>query len=109
MTFQKEWILEVISMDNIEETLLDLPDRIKKSLMDWEEAILKLEEKEAKLFLQFKEEDPSRLPSEIKARIALDKERHDLRMAESTAKADYKATYETLMAAKRRASLRTAF
>jgi hypothetical protein len=96
-------------MDNIEETLLELPERIQKALMNWEEAILKLEEKEAKLFLEFKEEDPSRLPGEIKARIALNKERHDLRMMESTAKANYKAVYETLMAAKRRASLRTAF
>lgn len=96
-------------MDNIEETLLDLPDQVAAALMSWRIATLDREKVEALLFASIKGQDPAKSATEIKSTIQANGERYTAVLNEIKAEANYTRLYEQLLSAKKRASLRTAY
>lgn len=96
-------------MDNIEETLIDLPDQVADALSAWRIATLNREKKEALLYVEIKGQDEKRTAAEIKAIVHGNAERYNLVLLEITSEAQYIRLYERLLSAKKRASLRTAF
>ena len=96
-------------MDNIEETLLELPDKVAAALEKWETATLEREFTDAKMFAKIKAEDEKKSATEIKMEIQGNGNHYQAVLFEIQAHAEYTRLYEQLLAGKRRASLRTAF
>lgn len=99
----------VLAMDNIEETLLELPDKVAAALEVWEIATLNRERNDALLFAMIKGRDEKKSATEIKMEIQAHPEHYEAALNEIKAHALYTRLYEQLLAGKRRASLRTAF
>lgn len=96
-------------MDNIEETLTALPDKVADALEVWEIATLDREKIDALLFAMIKGRDEKKSATEIKMEIQGHPEHYQSVLHEIKAHAQYTRLYEQLLAGKRRASLRTAF
>ncbi len=96
-------------MDNIEETLLELPDKVADALEKWETATLNREKVDALLFAMIKGRDEKKSATEIKMEIAGHPEHYESVLSEIKAHSNYIRLYEQLLAGKRRASLRTAY
>lgn len=93
----------------IEETLERSPDEVAKALFEWRRATLDRESLEARLYLRFKAQNPDITATELKARVNESDERYQAVLQEITLESTYNAKQETLLAAKKIASLRTAF
>ena len=96
-------------MDNIEETLIDLPDQVANALSAWRIATLQREKVEAMLHLRLKASEEKMTAGDLKAAINNNQERYDMMLKEILAETEYNRLYEKLLSAKKRASLRTAF
>lgn len=96
-------------MDNIEETLLELPDQVASALEKWEIATLNREKTDALLFSMIRGKDENKSATEIKMEIQAHPDHYEFVLSEIKAHANYTRLYEQLLAGKRRASLRTAF
>lgn len=96
-------------MDNIEETLLELPDKVAEALEKWETSTLDRERSDALLFAMIKGLDGTKSATEIKMEIQGNFAHYEAVLNEIKAHANYTRLYEQLLAGKRRASLRTAF
>lgn len=96
-------------MDNIEETLLELPDKVAEALEKWEISTLDRERVDAMLFAMIKGRDENKSATEIKMEINGHPEHYQAVLGEIKAHAGYIRLYEQLLAGKRRASLRTAY
>lgn len=96
-------------MDNIEETLLELPDKVADALEKWETATLNREKTDALLFAMIKGRDEKKSATEIKMEIQGHPEHYESVLFEIKAHANYQRLYETLLAAKNRSKLRTAY
>lgn len=96
-------------MDNIEETLLELPEKVSQALESWETMTLEREFKDAKMFVRIKAGDDKKSATEIKMEIQASGEHYQAVLSEIQAHAEYTKLYEQLLAGKRRASLRIAF
>jgi len=97
-----------MSNESLEKQLEELPDIVAKSLLNWRKSTLDRERAEANLYMQFKSEG-DRTATEIRALINRSQERYEACLAEISFESVYNAKLETLMAAKKLASLRTAF
>jgi hypothetical protein len=98
-----------IGNSDIEKSLEELPDQIASALEWWRKATLDREKCEALLYLREKGLDKERSATEIKALVHSDDLRYSRVLDEIKAEAEYNRLYESLMAAKKRADLRTAF
>jgi hypothetical protein len=87
-----------------DESLNNLPELIKDALEDWLMADLNLEELEAKLYTDIKIDNPKATVEDIKSKIRLNKERHDLAVKVILARTEYKRLDERLMAIKKQIS-----
>lgn len=98
-------------MENLEQVLSDLPEKVASKLEAWRMSTLNREKTEAILYLRFKgaTDGQKRTSDEIKAMIREDGERYQAVLAEIKAESAYNLANETLMCAKKKASLRTAF
>ena len=94
---------------SLEEALDNLPDKVADELIKWRTATLEREKVESLLYLKFKGEDGGRTATEIKALVNSSDERYKANLAEAQAEANYERLYEGLMAAKKKADLRTAY
>ncbi len=94
---------------DIEDALIQLPDQVADCLLQWRKATLDREKTEANLYLVHKAEHPEATSTEIKARINSSDARYNAFMLEAQRESEYNAKYETLMAFKKRADLRTAY
>ncbi len=95
--------------NELEDKLLQLPDEVAQAKADWEMATLLREKTEAKLYLMFRVQYPEATATELKARINNSEDRSMAVENEVQREQIYNAKYETLMALKRQASLRTAY
>lgn len=93
---------------DLEKDLNELPERVADAQMAWDLAILQREKQEAILDAQIRLEGDF-TATEIKARINANSERFEACLIELEKKRQYTFLYERLMAAKKLASLRTAF
>lgn len=96
-------------MDNIEQVLQELPDKVAEALEKWEISTLLRERTDALLFARIKAEGENKSAIEIKMEIQAHYEHYDAVLSEIKAHAEYTRLYEQLLAGKRRASLRAAF
>lgn len=96
-------------MDNIEEVLLELPDKVADALGRWRVSTLDRERVEALLFASIKGKDEKKSSTEIKMEIHESIERYNAVLHEIKQECEYNRLYEKLLSAKKRASLRTAF
>lgn len=96
-------------MENLEELLSELPDRVSSALENWRMKTLLREKCEAMLYLKFKGGGEKRTSEEIKAMVRDDGGRYEAVLEEIKAESAYNLANETLMCAKKKASLRTAF
>lgn len=94
---------------DLEKALAEGPDLVAKALLDWRKATLDRERVEATLYGRFKAEDSERSATEIKYLIHNSQERYQAVLMEISCESVYNAKNETLLAAKKLASLRTAF
>lgn len=95
--------------NDIDQALETLPDQVADALTAWRMATLEREKTEALLHLKFKGEDKERTATEIKAMVQSSGARDIAVVKEIKAEGQYTLLMERLMAAKKRASLRTAF
>lgn len=93
----------------LEEALEKLPEIVSQCLLNWRKATLDRERIEATLYLVFRGDNPERTATELKALINKSDERYEAVLAEISFESIYNAKNETLLAAKKLASLRTAF
>jgi hypothetical protein len=93
----------------IEKTLEDFPDIVAQALLRWRKSTLDREKVEAMLYLKFKAESGDRTATELRALINNSDERYEAVLQEISFESVYNAKNETLLAAKKLASLRTAF
>jgi hypothetical protein len=94
---------------DLEKQLTELPDLVAQCLLDWRTSTLERERIEAKLYLGIKAKYPDEKAADIKARLNESDERYRAVLLEITQESIYNAKLETLMAAKKLASLRTAY
>jgi hypothetical protein len=94
---------------DIDRTLNETPDLIANALETWRMATLEREKIEALLYLQFKGDGEKRTADELKAMVRSDGSRYRVVLDEIKAESEYTRLYERLLAAKKAASLRTAF
>ena len=92
-----------------ERALEELPEKVGEALMAWRKATLNRERVEALALLRFKAEDRERPATEIKALVHSDAERYQSVLDEIVAEGLYTKLLETLLSAKKIASIRTAF
>jgi len=95
--------------DDLEKSLSELPDKVADNLLKWRKATLEREKEEALLYIGFKGIDTKRTATEIKALINSSDSRYQSVMKEIMAEAEYNRLNEKLLAAKKSATLRTAF
>ncbi len=93
----------------IEQELIDLPEMVADSLLKWRTKTLEREKTDALLYLRFKAGEPGRTATEIKALINSSEGHFSANLEEAKAESRYTFLNEKLMAAKKVASLRTAF
>lgn len=93
---------------HIESDLETLPDEVATALFNWRVATLDREKAEALLYARFKAED-DRTAVEVKSLINASPERYEAVLKEITAESDHTRLLERLLAAKKLASLRTAY
>lgn len=94
---------------DIQKSLEELPSEVSAFLLEWRKATLDREKTEALLYLKFRGENPDRTATEIKALVNSNDERYQVSLKEAQAEAQYTKVLETLLCAKKEASLRTAF
>lgn len=95
--------------EDLERSLLELPDDVALAKRKWSEASLHRKEIEAEWFLHFKGSLEKATVKEIECRAQLEKEVHDSSMEELIAESEYIRLYEKLLSDKTIAKLRTAF
>lgn len=95
--------------DDLVEQLSNLPEIVSQCLLNWRKATLDRERVEAKLYLQFKAEGAEKTATELKAMINDSDERYQAVLTEISFESVYNAKNEGLLAAKKLASLRTAY
>jgi hypothetical protein len=98
-----------IHNDGIDDSLEALPDEVANKLLHWRKATLEREKTEAMLYLAAKVKNPDATANEIKSTVNSSDGRYAAVLVESMAECEYQRVLEKLMAAKKRASLRTAF
>lgn len=94
---------------DIEQSLDTLPDQVASALERWRISTLDREKCEALLYAQFKGEGKDRTATEIRSLIHADERRYNAVLDEIKMEASYNRLYETLMACKKKADLRTAY
>lgn len=94
---------------NIETILDNYPEAVAKAKAQWQKAGLDREKVEAGLFIRYRLENPQSTATEIKALINNSNDRYEAVLQEISFEMAYNALYETLMAAKVDAKLRTAY
>lgn len=96
-------------MDNIEETLLELPEKVAQKLKNWRIKTLERKGKDASLRFEYKILNPDWKDSDIKAKIELNKERYQMVLDEIMAETEYTQISDEQLAAKKRANIRTQY
>ena len=96
-------------MENIEELLSELPEKVAIALQVWRLRTLERKRIEAVLYLRHKGEDPKMTKDEINAHIELDAERHQKMLEEIMAETKYKELSDEQMAVKKKASIRVQY
>lgn len=96
-------------MDNIEETLMELPEKVAKALKNWRIKTLERKRKDALLYFEYKALHANWTSTDIKAKIELDSERYKLMLDEITAETEYTEISDEQLAAKKRAGIRTQY
>lgn len=113
MAFSEEWkgsvFMNPATNYDIEQALNELPDQVADALEKWRIATLDREKCEALLYAGIKGEDKGKTATEIRADINASQARYESVLEEIKAESNYQRLYEKLLAAKRKASLRTAF
>lgn len=94
---------------HLEEQLETLPEIVGQALLQWRKSTLDRERLEASLYLKFKVEYPNSTATEIRAMVNANDERYSAVLTEASFESQYTIKLETLMAAKKLSSLRTAF
>jgi hypothetical protein len=94
---------------DLEEALATLPDRVADALLIWRTATAAKKKLVGDLFVKMKSVHSDMSSTEIKTRISASKELFEAEMKEVSAEAEHTRLNERLMAAKKLASLRTAF
>ena len=94
---------------DIEQDLQELPEKVADALQAWRMATLDREKCEGLLYSLYKGEDKERTATEIRALVHASDARYSCILAEIKAEANYERLYESLMCAKKKADLRTAY
>ena len=94
---------------DLEKTMAELPDLVADALLVWRTATLDKDRLHAQLYITYRSTNPEMTSVEIKARIGDDDRYYQASLSELKAEAEYNRLNERLMAAKKLASLRTAF
>jgi hypothetical protein len=94
---------------DLEDKLGSLPDAVATALLKWRKCTLERERVEAVLYLQYRAGIEKRTTDEIKALVRQDGGRYQAVLDEAIAESDYTRIHEGLLAAKKEASMRTAF
>lgn len=93
---------------DIEAVLESGPEETAQALLNWRKSTLEREKIEAELYIEFKS-GGDRTATEIRALINKSQRRYEAVLEEITFESVYNAKNETLLSAKKLASLRTAF
>lgn len=92
-----------------EEILEKGPEEVSKALLNWRRATLEREKTESRVYLRLKAQNPDKTATELKYMLHDDLERYEAVLQEISFEAVFTSKEQTLLAAKKLASLRTAF
>lgn len=93
-------------MDNIEELLSELPEKVSLALKEWRIKTIEKKRIEAVLYLKYKLEIPGITKDGINAHTELNPEHHEKVVEEINAEVKYKELSDEQMAVKKKAGLR---
>lgn len=94
---------------DLEHDLDQLPDLVSRALFSWRKATADRERKLAVTYLKYRGDGEKRTVNEIEAMVDKDDECYQSKLNEAVCEAEYTRLLEKLYAAKRLASLRTAY
>lgn len=94
---------------NLEVIFETYPELVAEAKEQWQKATLDREIVESALYMKFKHLDLDRSATELKHLVNADPLRRDAVLVENSFERQYNAKYETLLCAKKDASLRTAY